>query len=123
MDFALLQHAQQFGLQLERQIADLIQKNRTAVGLLKTPHPSLMGIGERSLDVTEEFIFQQRSRNAAAVHRDHGQLSTGRKEMNRPGNALFTRAGLAGYQNTGVLGSDQPDLLDYFLDGRASAEN
>ena len=35
--FAFLQHAQQPGLRLERHVADLVEKQRAALGLLEAP--------------------------------------------------------------------------------------
>ena len=37
LELALLQHAQQLGLQLERHLADLVEKQRAAVGQLEAP--------------------------------------------------------------------------------------
>ena len=45
LDLALLNHPQQFDLQLGAQLADLIQKQRAAVGLLE--QAALVGDGAR----------------------------------------------------------------------------
>ena len=37
LELALLEHAQQLGLQLERDLADLVEEERAAVGELEAP--------------------------------------------------------------------------------------
>ena len=53
LKFALLQNAQELGLDLERQLPDFIQKERGAVGLLETADALLDGAGEGALHVSE----------------------------------------------------------------------
>ena len=45
----LLQHAQQLDLHRQRQVANFIEKERTAVGLLETPDALLAGAGKSAL--------------------------------------------------------------------------
>ena len=64
LEFALLQDAQQFHLQLRLQRADLIEENRAAVGGLKPADLVADGAGERSLDVAEQFAIPAACRSA-----------------------------------------------------------
>ena len=67
LELALLQHAQQFHLQLRLQRADLVQENRPVAGRFK---PALLvpdGAGERTFHVTEQFALQQRPRQGPAI--------------------------------------------------------
>ena len=48
LEFALLQNAQQFGLQLERHVADFVQKQGSSVGLFEAPDALIDGAGESS---------------------------------------------------------------------------
>ena len=61
---ALLQRAQQLGLQLGRQVADLVEEQRAAIGGAEQPRLRLVGAGERALDVSEELALDQLSRSA-----------------------------------------------------------
>ena len=54
-DVLLLQHAQELHLQVERQLADLVEEERAAVGLLEEAAPVGDGVGERALLVAEEL--------------------------------------------------------------------
>src|SRR5258705_13982602 len=60
VDFALLEDAQQLRLELERQIADLVEKDGAAVGLLEAADAHLASVGEGALHVAEQFVLKQR---------------------------------------------------------------
>ncbi len=70
LDHALLQEAQQLGLQRQRHVADLVEKQRAAVGELelagRLPHRA----GEGALLVAEQLALEQRFRDGRAVDRD-----------------------------------------------------
>jgi len=53
---ALLQHAQQLGLQLVRHLADLVEQQRAAAGLLESPLPLAIGAGEGAPLVAESSL-------------------------------------------------------------------
>ena len=57
-DAPVLDHPKQLGLQVQRNIANLIQEERAAVGLLKLAHVVRMRIGESALHMAEEFTFE-----------------------------------------------------------------
>ena len=67
---ALLQHAQELGLRRRRELADLVQEDRAAVGELELPEPARRGAREGALLVAEELALEQRVRNRRAVDRD-----------------------------------------------------
>ncbi len=59
VDLALLECAQQLGLQPDVHLADFVEQQRTAIGCLKFPHPSRDGARERTFLVAEQFRLQQ----------------------------------------------------------------
>ena len=59
---ALLQHAQQLGLQGEGHVADLVEEQRAAVGLAKLPGAVGDGAGEGAALVAEQLALEQRRR-------------------------------------------------------------
>jgi len=65
LDHVFLQHAQQLDLQIERQVADLVEKQGAAIGLLEAPLACLHGAGKGALFVTEEFASNSVSGIAA----------------------------------------------------------
>jgi hypothetical protein len=66
---ALLQRAQQLGLQRERHLADLVEQQRAAVGRAKKPSLARRA-GERALLVAEQLALEQRLGDRRAVDRD-----------------------------------------------------
>ena len=77
IDLALLQRAQQLDLRVERQLADLVEEQRAAVGLLELADAPVDGAGERALLVAEQDALDQVLGDGAAVDGDE-----------RPGLAL-----------------------------------
>jgi hypothetical protein len=59
LELALLQHAQQLGLQVERHLADLVEEQRAAVGELERAGARGDGAGERALLVAEQLALEQ----------------------------------------------------------------
>ena len=64
----LLQHAQQLRLQVERQLADLIEKNGPSIRQRKPPIALRRRPGERALLMSEKFAFSQRRRDCPAIN-------------------------------------------------------
>ena len=64
IELALGQHAQQSRLQRQAHVADLVEEQRAAVGLLEAPAAQRVGAGERALLVAEQFRFQQLARES-----------------------------------------------------------
>jgi hypothetical protein len=99
---ALLQHAEELRLQLERELADLVEEEGAAVGRLD--QAVLVGVraGERALDVAEQLRADQVGRDRRAV--DHGQGVAGAvaDPVHRLGDRLLAGPGLALEQERGV---------------------
>src|SRR5579862_5789890 len=68
--FLLLQNAKQFGLRSQRNIADLIEKQRPGMRHLKTANLLRDGAGKGTLLMSEQFAFQQVEWNGSAVEPD-----------------------------------------------------
>ena len=62
-----LEHAQQLGLQIERQLADLVEEQRAARGLLEPAGAPRRRAGEGAALVPEELALGQLARERAAV--------------------------------------------------------
>ena len=70
IDLALLQGAQQLDLGFERQLADLVEEQRAAVGFLELADAPVDGAGERALLVAEQDALDQVLGDGAAVDGD-----------------------------------------------------
>src|SRR5580693_1844512 len=70
LDFTLLQYPQQCNLNLGRQRANFIQKNRSAAGCFETTEASLGCASESTLLVTKKLGGNQRLRDRSAIYAD-----------------------------------------------------
>ena len=70
LDLPLLQHAQQLRLQLERQLADLVEEHGAAVRQLEAADLAGVRAGEGAALVAEQLALDQRRRQRRAVD-DH----------------------------------------------------
>ena len=85
-ELALLDHAQQLGLRLERDVADLVEEDAALVGEVEQPLLRVDGAGERALHVAEERRLEQIGRQVAGVDRDE------RRDRTRDEFAWIARA-------------------------------
>ena len=112
IDLAVLQRAQQLHLDVERQLADLVEEERAAVGLAELADMLVGGAGEGALLVAEEDALDEIVGNRAAIDRDErssaavaGALDGARDQLladarfafdRGSGSATRRRAGRAG---------------------------
>src|SRR5919198_4378781 len=76
-ELAVLQDAQQLGLRRGMHLADLIQEDGPAVGLLELAQLLALGAGESAGLVSEQFAFQQFVRDGCAVDLNEGLVAAG----------------------------------------------
>src|SRR5262249_50740338 len=107
-----LENPQQFRLHRRAALADFIEEERPAVGLLERPVAVRHGTAESPLDVAEEFGFEQFFRERRTVDRHELFRLPGAGVVDGPGELLLASAALAQEQYGNVpLGSppSQPD--------------
>ena len=66
-DFAFLQHPQQLGLSAERQLADLVEEDRAAVGALELADARALRAGVGAFLDAEQFGFDEIKREILSV--------------------------------------------------------
>ena len=101
IDLALLDGAQQLGLEVQGQVADLVQEQRAAIRQLEATLSRCHGPAEGTLYVAEELGLDEGGGQGAAVHLDEGLLPAGREVVQGLGHLLLARAGLAGDEHGG----------------------
>jgi hypothetical protein len=67
LEGAVLKRTQELRLKVEAHLADLVEKDRPAVGLLELADALLLGVGKGALFVPEEGAFHQLRRHGRAV--------------------------------------------------------
>src|SRR5207302_3461313 len=77
LHFALLKHAQQLGLQRERNVADLVEEDRSAFGQLEFSGTRIDAGGHAALDA-EELRLEQRLGQCGAVDGPEWSVLAGR---------------------------------------------
>ena len=90
-----LKNAQKFGLQLERDIADFVQKNRAAVRQLEPADALRDRSGKRAALVPEQFRFEQAGGNRGAIDFDERAFAPRAQIVDRAGDQFLARAGFA----------------------------
>src|SRR5262249_38625577 len=95
LDLLLLEDAEELWLEVDRELADLVEEQRAAVGRLERADASGVCAGEGAFLVTEELAFQEVAWDCGAVHDDEGTVATSALRVERLGEDLFARTGLA----------------------------
>ena len=121
--FAIFQHAQQFGLQLERQLADFIEKQRALVRILEVTGARGAGAGERALHVTKKRWLNQRRGNGGAIECEIGLPCPRALPVQRLRDELLAAAGFAFNQHRKRGRRILRDLLMQLRYRKASADD
>src|SRR5690348_1289317 len=90
--FLFLQHPQKFGLHLERQFADLIEKDCAAMPALKKSFLGLYCSCKSAFFVAEQFTLNQGWYQGPTIYCYKGAVCISSPIMNRPGDQLFSCA-------------------------------
>ena len=123
LELLLLQHAQHLGLRGRGHVADLVEEERAAVGLLELADALPVGAGERALLVAEQFALEQRLGDRGAVDRQERLVGAVGVLVDRAGDQFLAGAALAEDQHGHVLGGDAADGLVDLLHGRRAADD
>ena len=108
-EHAVLQHAQEPHLRRERQLADLVEEQRAAVGALEPAAALRGGTGEAAALVAEQLGVDEARRDRTAVDAQDRPARARRPRVDRTRDDVLAGAGLAEQQDR-CLG--RRDLLD-----------
>ena len=116
---AVLQEAEHLGLGGRRHVADLVEEDGAAVGLLELADPAAVGAGEGALLVAEELALQEGLGDGGAVDGQEGGLAAEAVLIDGPGDQFLAGPALAGDQDGHVLAGGAADgLVDRLHGGR-----
>src|SRR5262249_25845564 len=119
LKFLFLQHAEELGLQLQRDVADFVEKKCAAVGELEAADFLVDRAGECAALVTEQLGFEQAGRDGRAIDFHKGAFAARTEIVNGASDQLFAGAGLPEDQHGRPCGSDHLDLSQRPFQGRA----
>jgi hypothetical protein len=110
LDLLFLEHAQQLGLHDRGHIANFVEEQRAAMGLLELAEMARDGAGEGAFLVAEELGFDQLAGDGRAVQRDKWTVAARAAVVQRAGDQFFAGAGFAQDGDAGFAGSHAIDL-------------
>ena len=117
-DLARLERAQQLRLELERQLADLVEEHRAAVGRLEGAGAVAVGAGEGAAHVAEELALDEVRADRAAVDDDE-RLVRARAALDDLGrDELLAGAALAVDEHVDVARGDLSSSANSLRIGR-----
>ena len=94
-DLAGLDGAQELGLDVEWELADLVAEERATVCGFEHAHRGFAGAGECALLVAEDLIFEELLGDRGAVEHDERTVAARRALVDGVGDAFLARAGFA----------------------------
>src|SRR5262245_52244252 len=110
-NLSFLQCAQQFDLQGRARLADLVQKDRPAFGLLEQAFLICDRAGEAPSRVAEELGFEQRFGQRAAIDRDEGLRRARAVAVYGAGDQFLARTRFADDQHGRAVSRYSGDLF------------
>jgi hypothetical protein len=116
LEFLLLEHAKKFGLQLQRNVGDFVEKERAAIGQLEAADFLAYGAGERAAFVAEEFRLEKAGGNRGAIDFDESAFAPRAAIVDGAGDEFLAGAGLAQNEHGGSGRSDQFQLRQSALE-------
>ena len=123
LHLAVLEHAQQLGLELGRDLADLVEEERAAVGALEAAGAGLERSGERAALVAEELALEHAGRERRAVHGDERRADAVAPVVQQPRDELLARPALTLYQDARRRPRHPPHQLEQIAARRALGDH
>src|SRR5206468_2501548 len=109
---ALLQESQQFWLDVERQVADLVQEKRAAIGGADRAGRVGDSTGKRAFLVAKQMSLGQFLWHGGAVERDEDLVLAIRERVDRTRDEFLACARFAGNEHRHVGRADLINFLD-----------
>src|SRR5262249_52756487 len=123
LELALLQDAEELRLRRRRHLADLVQEQRPAGGLLQLSWFALCGASVGAALVAEQLRFEQLFRKRRAVERDEWSVGARRGAMQETRDDFFTGSRVAEEQDGRVGRRDLHRLRERMLPRCGLAHN
>src|SRR5882672_800339 len=108
----LLQDAEQFALQFQRNFSNFIEENRPSFSRLETSGAVLDRPGKSTARVAEEFAFIQLFWDRGAIDADERFVLAPAALVNFPRDQFLARAGFTENENRSICRRDQINLAD-----------
>jgi hypothetical protein len=123
IELAVAQHAQQARLQVERHVADLVEEQRAAIGLLEAAAPRRLRAGEGAALVAEELALEQVLRDGRGVDGDERAARRAGCACAGARDELLARARLSGDEHRDDALAQAADGAEHVLHRGGLAEH
>src|SRR5580704_16709949 len=123
LELPLLQDAQELRLQLERNVADFIQKQRSLVRQLNPPNLLSDCTREGAAFVAKQFAFEQATGDRGAVYFYERPVPSWAAIVNGARNEFLARAGLSQEEHGGIAWGHHVDHIQNLLEGKAPSHD
>ncbi|MCY1516120.1 hypothetical protein D9M68_507340 [compost metagenome] len=123
VEVAVAEHAQEARLQVEGHVADFVEEQRAALGLLEAAAAHGLRAGEGAALVAEEFALEQVLGNGGGVDRHEGAVGARRVLVQRARHQLLARARFAGDEHRDVALRQPADGTEHVLHRGRLAEH
>src|SRR5258706_460207 len=120
---SFLQDTKNFGLQLERKVANLVQEQGTSVSPLEPSNTARDRPRVCAALVTEQFAFKQTRRNGGAIHFHKWAVRSAAALMNGFPNQFLARSRFPLDQHRGVGRGHDPHHVEYAPESGAVTDN
>ena len=123
LDLPLLEHAQQLDLNVGRQVADLVEKDRRVIGQLEPPDLPRQGAGKGALLPAEQLALDERARDRRAVDAHHDATAPRAQLVNLRRDEFLSGARFAEQQHRRIGRGHLSRLFEDASDGGASSND
>src|SRR6185295_13182061 len=122
MNLSFLQEPQQLGLQIEREVTDLVKKESAALGGANHSFVALDGPSESAFAIAEQLALDHVFRSGRAVEGKEGVEAARGASVDSASNEFFAGAGFASDENGDIRGADFVNLFEYGTHSAAGAD-
>src|SRR5437867_2325127 len=122
-ELALLDHAKELRLRLERNVADFVEEDAALVGEVEKALFGIYRTGKGALHMAEERRLQQIGRQIAGVDGHERAIGPRGMGVNGAGNELFPRAAFALNENRRPARRRLDDQIEYLPHSGTAADD
>jgi hypothetical protein len=123
LELALLQYPQELRLQRGAHRSDFVEEDRSSVRKRELSLLARRRAGECAPDVAEQLAFEEGFGNCRTVHFDQRHFALTAVIVNRTGDHLLARAGLARDENRALGAGDDFSRSNHFLHAAAATDD
>ena len=120
---AVLQHAQQLHLHGVRDVVDVVEEDRAALGELEPARPILDGAGERPALVAEQLRLDERLGEDRAAHGHERPVPPRARVVNQVGDELLAGSGFPRDEHAAVTVGNDAYEVEHRAHAGASADH